>query len=432
MTRHNTLSAQILVALVFLAWAATAEAEPTFEAAYLFLGNHPHHDGDTGWHCDTQGIAHDSEHWYITNSCKDDGCKGTLWKVPATQNLALPITCNSGEVSCLVFPTDFPDLEADGINKFGGLDYFEHEEHGAYLFVMSECNVCEDVCNYYSDLGPTITVIDADAFSYLGHFLVASWQDHGAWCAVHPVSGTVYSAADMVGQTALLRYEVDWDALVSEPPVLTLQPLDPFYLLDENGDPMELGVEGFGGGIQGGTFSPSGRLLFMMADGIHVFDVSTGRRVVRSTNGSGHFNYQYDPGFFVREEPEGLTYWDLDAPGTPDTPDIGGQLHAIMLDNDNGGATTEDDVYLKHYSVRIYVDGTYSGEEVGTPDQPFNSISEAYNLVWSRLDGEWFPGGGGAIIQVETPGTYAEPTTLFQKRLALTSDDGPVMIVPEP
>ena len=46
------------------------------------------------------------------------------------------------------------------------------------------------------------------------------------------------------------------------------------------------------------------------------------------------------------EEPEGLTYWDLDGRKVPG---IEGQLHAILLDNDTW---SDDDVYLKHYRVQ--------------------------------------------------------------------------------
>jgi hypothetical protein len=78
--------------------------------------------------------------------------------------------------------------------------------------------------------------------------------------------------------------------------------------------------------------------------GIHVFDAQTGRRIAKSTNGSGDFNYEFHPGWPDYEEPEGLTYWDLNdgrAPG------IRGVLHALMLDNDVSSA---DEVYFKHYA----------------------------------------------------------------------------------
>ena len=66
---------------------------------------------------------------------------------------------------------------------------------------------------------------------------------------------------------------------------------------------------------------------------------------LRSTNGSGSFNYEFHPGGSTDEEPEGLTYWDLDGRNAPG---IQGQLHAILLDNDANG----DDVYFKHYRVQ--------------------------------------------------------------------------------
>ena len=79
--------------------------------------------------------------------------------------------------------------------------------------------------------------------------------------------------------------------------------------------------------------------------GLHLFDLRTQRRIVRSTNGSGSFNYEFHPGGSTDEEPEGLTYWDLDGRNAPG---IKGQLHAILLDNDANG----DDVYFKHYRVQ--------------------------------------------------------------------------------
>ena len=49
-----------------------------------------------------------------------------------------------------------------------------------------------------------------------------------------------------------------------------------------------------------------------------------------------------------REEPEGLTFWDLDADGR--APGLRGQLHAVLLDND---LLTADDVYVKHYRLSL-------------------------------------------------------------------------------
>lgn len=63
-------------------------------------------------------------------------------------------------------------------------------------------------------------------------------------------------------------------------------------------------------------------------------------KVRARSNQSHDFRFQFTS---RGEEPEGITYWDLDngmAPG------ITGQLHAIMIDNVGKG---DDDFFFKHY-----------------------------------------------------------------------------------
>jgi hypothetical protein len=123
--------------------------------------------------------------------------------------------------------------------------------------------------------------------------------------------------------------------------------IDRFVLRDERGTPLVLDS------LQGGAFADDHHLYISCGYykdphpswGIHLFDMRTQRRVARSTNGSGSFDYEFHAEGPYDEEPEGLTYWDLDGRGAPG---ISGQLHAILLDNDSNG----DDVYFKHYRVR--------------------------------------------------------------------------------
>lgn len=82
--------------------------------------------------------------------------------------------------------------------------------------------------------------------------------------------------------------------------------------------------------------------------GIRVFD-RDGTFLFRSSNTNRPFLFEYHSGVLGgSEEPEGLTNWDVDAvPATIRPPDIDGQLHASLLDND----PLHDDFYLKHYRV---------------------------------------------------------------------------------
>jgi hypothetical protein len=66
----------------------------------------------------------------------------------------------------------------------------------------------------------------------------------------------------------------------------------------------------------------------------------------------------------------------------------------------------------------IHVNRLYNGEngdEQGTPNRPFNTVTEAYNLAWDDTR-----------IKIK-PGTYSDRLT-FDKRLTLLADGGPVTI----
>jgi lysyl endopeptidase len=63
----------------------------------------------------------------------------------------------------------------------------------------------------------------------------------------------------------------------------------------------------------------------------------------------------------------------------------------------------------------IHVDGTYSGEELGTPTKPFNTVAEANNFAWD-----------GAGIKIQS-GCYPERLT-FSKKLTLIASGGNVTI----
>ncbi len=168
-------------------------------------------------------------------------------------------------------------------------------------------------------------------------------QQKAGWCAVDS-KGVLLSSngwvtpRDKKGEGPLFRYRIEGT---------TLKFLDRIVLRDEQGTPVVLNS------MQGGTFADDHHLYISCGYyekphpswGLHLFDMRTKRRIVRSTNGSGSFNYEFHPGNSNDEEPEGLTFWDLD---DRNAPEIKGQLHAILLDNDENG----DDVYFKHYRVQ--------------------------------------------------------------------------------
>jgi hypothetical protein len=368
-------------------------AQGPYEAYYLYLGNYPD-EANPGWHENAQGLAHDRDNWFITQT-------RTLWKVPVTQDLNRVRPSDPSVIVKELNATDMPELDREGYDHLGDPAYYEYKGQGFVLVPVE------------GGSRPALAVFRADTLQYIAHDAFFA-QSKAGWCAVDPAENVYSSDSSAV---AINQYTVPWD----NPRffnTLRLSNVNQIFLRDENGIFITApGIEH----MQGGEISPSGQLLYLVAgfydqlrptDGIHVFDLSTRRRIQRSTNGFGHFNYEFHQGGFVDEEPEGLTIWDLD--NDPRVPDdrLRGQLHVILLDNDSLDA---DDVYVKHYTQTIYVDRTYTGEEHGRPRQPFNTLREANNLAWD-----------GARINIKA-GAYAETLT-FSKRTELVASGGTVTI----
>lgn len=367
-----------------------SSAPRAYEAYYNFLGNYPD-EKETGWHEDVQGLTHDQDDWFITQTRR-------LWRIPVTHDLN-KVSCGGGVV-CRSF-NDWPALLSDGYNHLGDPDYYEFGGKGFVLVPLEELKHLGGEAPFAP---PAIAAFDADTLQYIAHAPLTG-QIGAPWCAVD-LQGNVYSS-NFNDVAAINKFGVDWSSLSkSENPTLILSDptLVPFF--DENRSPTTIQS------LQGGVISPSGELLYVVAGseshlhpshGIHVFDLSTGLRIQSSTNGHGYFNYEFHPGWSRYEEPEGITIWDLDdgrAPG------IRGQLHVLMLDND-----TTDDVYLKHYTHTIYVDRDYRGEEKGTASKPFNTVAEANNLAWD-----------GARIKIKA-GSYPE-WPAFAKRVEVIAHGG--------
>ncbi len=119
--------------------------------------------------------------------------------------------------------------------------------------------------------------------------------------------------------------------------------------------------------------------------------LSTGRFVRQSTSGYGHFNYEFSAGDYD-SEPEGITILELG--------DFLGQLHVLLLNNDIM-LGDPDNVTMKHYTNRIYVNGNYDGVEQGTLLQPFNTVQEAAALAWDGAEIVITAGSYGGEVTVE-------------------------------
>ena len=305
-----------------------------------YLGNYPTERQDF-WTNNAQGLAHDRDNWFITQT-------STIWRVPITHDLKsdffefnglTPVGPSDG-LSLVGIPSTLSNLD---YNHFGDPDVF-----GQHLFVPVEGhkNAAAIAAFRVDDLG----FVD---HAYLPGESLAVGQKKSGWCAIDPDSGFLYTSGGTVDErNPLSVHSIDHQLL--DAGTLAMEKIGELHLVDSLGDFPELMY------MQGGVFGEDGRLYIMNGyytnhspdrGGIWIVDPRTGRLIARSSLTDKPFKYEYHHSGFLGselkgEEPEGLTWWDLDA----DTraPGIAGQLHAILLDND---WPDSDDVYIKHYEV---------------------------------------------------------------------------------
>jgi hypothetical protein len=392
----------VLGQVILIIAPCPVSAQQSYEAYYNYLENYPE-DKSTEWSESVNGVTHDDYNWFISQ-------EKNIWKIPVTHNLSSVSNDDEGVIEKELDDSDYSKLKGDGYDHFGDLEWYEFEDQG-YLFVPAEGKDNPEV--------GAIAIFNADNLQYMHHDYLMDGenilQSRAAWCAVDR-QGFVYSSGRDVG--FINKYRIEWN-LLKKKVRPWLEKVASISLLSEEGSQVYITY------VQGGVISPSG-LLYLVAGyseqkdskstwGIHVFNLSTGRRVQRSTNGYGYFNYAFDPGRIGLsgdwdfQEPEGITIWDLDDGRAPE---IRGQLHVFVLDNE----LNTDHIYFKHYTGIIYVDYSYSGDEQrGRPSEPFKTVSEANTVAWD-----------GAHIVISA-GSYPEKLT-FSKRIRVVAENGAVII----
>jgi hypothetical protein len=399
-----TLGLALTLGGVTAAASADSPWSGEYESYFNYIGAMPD-EAETNYSVQVQGIAHDSGNWFISQ-------KWGLWRIPIEVNLWDPVNCAVSGVVC-AHQDDLDTIGSLGYDHFGGIDHYQHDLATGFLLVpLEKENDPNTVPSIAAFNGTTLRYVDHWVLSNPVH-ISASWVaiglDHRLYTSNNQQFGWVYV------------YEVDWDRLARDGE-LALEYGHKFALLDEGGILLELGP-------QGGVFSPGGNLLYITngnykeyddrRDGISVFDMQTDlqtdpkRRIGHSSMAAGEpFWFGYAAGIWPgeMEEPEDLTIWDLD-----EDPRIGqlslGQLHVLVLDLDQ----YDDDVYVRHYTDRIYVDRSYSGEELGDPTKPHNTVGEALAMAWD-----------GARIRIRH-GVYAEALT-FSGRLQVYAAEGTATI----
>ncbi|MFZ0257539.1 MAG: hypothetical protein WAN46_18290 [Gammaproteobacteria bacterium] len=269
-----------------------------------------------------QGITHDSSNWFISQT-------SDLWKIPHQHDL---LHVNDSKQYPGVIHRRLSDIVSrmsPGYWHLGDISHFLR-----YVIAPIEGNCPNPPSN--CPVPHAIVLLKADDLRYVSHAVLPKYKSLG-WVAVNP-EGYIYVSNDFTAD--LDAYQVNWSEIPKKQ--LRLRPAGVLRLLDENGAALQLGH------VQGGVFSESGHLLYMLSgihneheanEGVNVFDTKTRKRV-------GRLHYPFSPGGTSQDEPEGITVWDIArfAPG------VGGQLHVGMVDNDSGWIWSDDDDFtLYHY-----------------------------------------------------------------------------------
>jgi hypothetical protein len=284
-------------------------------AAFLPMGNHPDQSAP-GWSEELNGVTTDGSSWFFTSNRND---KPELWKFPEALNLDDAIDRDDlpPGVKWVHLPTS---LQA--YTHMGDIDYYM-----GHIYVPLQFEAPR-----------RIAVFDATDLSFVASGPLAADKGVAAWCATNPRNGCLYECAFPENDEPSAPISLSVYAQKIEGSLLSLTYVGEFPLRDHDGLPFKSRA------IQGGVFSPNGH-LYLVADsrdegsGVHGFDMISGRR-------NAFIPIGVSRDLAEGEELEGLTLWNQD---TGSAPEIWGQLHVILLDNDY--IANDDDLDFKHFRV---------------------------------------------------------------------------------
>lgn len=253
-----------------------------------------------GYSSDTQGVTHDSNYWFLTNT-------NNIWRVPVGSSL-----------------NDNPSYTAS--NPWAGLyNHLGDISYGAgYLFIPLERN---GGSGSWCSFGVMNTSLTPYAYAIVPDAGISDQGESCPWVAYNPRDGHLYASAfdaSYINKYAWLLTYVNsaWQ--------FKLNFVSRIQIKDKYGNPVSLTS------LQGAEFSNTGKLYLVSdsAGSVYVMDVFNGRLQTA-------FGVQVDHGSY--EELEGITLWDVDSGVAPG---VGGQIHVQMCDND---WPDSDDFYFKHY-----------------------------------------------------------------------------------
>ncbi len=369
-----------LVALRPVSKARAADAD--YASYFLYLGEDPSSASPAWGGLDTEGMAHSNTHWFMTQ--KGYWGAATLWRVPVSENLGAVEVDTPGVVRrgipAQLFAQGYRWFGDPCLYRFNGTDYLL-VPMGGELFVPQWYRLAV----FQGD--ENMTFIDLVPFG------------GSQWCGID-AAGQVYGSNPQ-NVSSWRRYSLNWP-LLDQSGTLALQLAGTHTLYGENGVDVETLV-----GVAGGEVTSNGKLLYLLGSDsrFHVFDMLSGRLLIRSRDGAGFFNLQI--GRF--DNVHGFTIWDIEGTDSPHR----GQLHVQVVNND---PHSDEGNAVKHYTRTILVDSAnVKGFEAGTPEYPFQTVTAAVDLAWD-----------GAEVRIRA-GVYHE-TLRMDERIRVTAEGGTVRI----
>jgi len=304
--------------------------------ANVFAGDYPQ-NRNSNFASEIQGVAHDAEHWFFSQDFR-------LLKFALSQDLNAV-----GSADALATALIPGALQGLGYNHFG-----DFEQFGGFLFVPLE-----------GGIPPRVAVFRASDLAFVTSQELrlgdGTPMTHGAWLAIHPTSGELFTSNGTLSSSDPIRiFTLNPQALTTDLPGSFLQFSRNFPTITDNGTPVTLQI------LQGGAFDDEGCNLYLshgnatddVGGGLKIVDATTGVLLETSVQSAGigdsSFLYAFNIGFPMGQEPEGLTFFNL--PAGTNAPGIRGALHAIVLEN------IGPDWFFKHYHV------CQSGQTITAPD----------------------------------------------------------------
>jgi len=313
-----------------------------------------------------QGISNNKDYWFFTQLTK-------IKKIPVGYDLTKDANNSSdSRIKTAWMPQFLSNL---GYNHFGDPDNFN-----GYLFVPvqtpEEFRDENDNPHYASTATadiillnrygkkrrryPVIAVFDENTLVFIDCFKLNN-RGEGGWVTINPITNELYTSVSTITRDKpIVRYSINWDKLRRNRK-LELKKEGPFHI-NYDDLPNEWPKRGFDSYMQGGDFSDDGVFLYLTngitkfpnggwtkSRGLHIIknmDHKNGIWKKSSTqSGSNGLKYKYSS---TRQEPEGLTYFDLTNDNRITDSKLKGQVHAILYTH-----LPPSQHLIKHFKVFI-------------------------------------------------------------------------------